>query len=253
MRLHVLAGCRELLQPEFLSPEIAADLIGPRVRVATASWVFPQSGNYYHTFLQDHPEDCRTKVMALALKDEFGTRYEPLLVLPELLDEVKPDEQRALLATTIDRRSQLAVLSEILACGHVRQLQLYGLALPAKADPDGSWAVPAGIVPDAVHNRIERLASAVDIGPDAVETRVIEAAQDLSAFTTLYNNSLCNHLVRRLAPRFHERGWTCDVETLAGAVSRILAAWNRKGIFLTLPLRSDHLDAMTALVYEKVV
>ena len=232
---------------------MAAGLIGPRVRVATASWVSPQSGNNYHTFLQDQPGDCRTEVMALALKDEFGTRYEPLLVLPDLLDEVKPEEQRALPATSADRRSQLAVLSEILACGHIRQLQLHGLALPAEADPDGSWAVPAGIVPDAVHNRIERLASAVEFGPDAVETRVIEAAPDLPVFTTLYNNSLCNHLVRRLSPRLHEQGWTCDIETLADTVSRIFAAWNRKGIFLTLPLRSDHLDAMTALVYEKVL
>jgi hypothetical protein len=254
VRLHVLAGCRELLQPAFLAPEMPAGLIGPHVRVATAFWVSPKCGNNYHTFLQDEPGDCRTRTMALALKDGFATRFEPLLVLADLLNEVKSDEQRALPATVADRRSQLTVLSEILACGHVRQLQLYGLALPAKADPDGSWAVPAGIVPGTIRDRIEKLrVTAVDMGPDAVGTRVIEATSDLPVFSTLYNNSLCNQLVLRLAPRLREQGWTCDPEILAAAIFRILAYWNREGIFLTLPLRADHLDAMTELVYEKVL
>jgi hypothetical protein len=79
---------------------------------------------------------------------------------------------------------------------------------------------------------------------------VIEATPDLSIFSTLYNNSLCNHFVLRLAPRLREQGLTCDAETLADAIFRILANWNREGIFLTLPLRTDHLDRVTELVYK---
>lgn len=255
MRLHVLTGCRELLQPEFLPSETAASLIGPAVRVATAYWISPGYGNKYHGFLQDEPGDCRTQAMALSLKDEFGARFEPLLILTELLDEIDADEQRELPAATAARRSQLTVLSEILACGHIRQLRLYGLALPAKADPDGYWAVPAGIVPGMVRDRIERLrtSTAINIVPEGVETRVIEATTDLSIFSVLYNNSLCNHLALRLAPRLSEHGWTCDLETLAGAIFKILANWNKKGIFLTLPLHADHLDAMTDLVCKRLL
>lgn len=250
MRLHVLTGCRELLEPEFLAPEEAAGLIGPGVEIATAYWIAPGFGNKYHGFLQDEPGDGRTEAMAQALKDNFGTRFEPLLVLDELLGEAEEGQ-----ATAEDRRSQLAVLSEILACGHIRKLRLYGVALPSKADPEGCWAVPAGVVPGTVRERIERLraASAIDTKLEAVDTRVIEATPDLPAFSTLYNNSVCNHLVLRLAPRLQEHGWAYEPDALAAAISKVLATWNRRGIFLTLPLRAEHLDAMTGLVYEKLL
>jgi hypothetical protein len=234
---------------------MAAGLIGPRVRCVTAFWISPKCGNTYHAFLQEEPADCRTKAMALALKEGFGTRFEPLLVLADLLDEVRTDEQRTLPAAAVGRRSQLTVLSEILACGHIQQLQLYGVALPAKADPDGSWAEPAGIVPGTVRDRIEKLrsVSAADHGLDTVETRVIEATPDLPVFSTLYNNSVCNEFALRLAPRLRKQGWISDPQTLEGAIFRIVAGWNKKGIFLTIPLHTEHLDAMTEIIYERLL
>ena len=229
-------------------------MVGPRVRVAMASWISPECDDSYHAFLQDEPEDCRTKVMALSLKDNFGTRFEPLLVLPDLLDEAMSDGRPKLPAAAANRRSQLTVLSEILACGHVRQLQLYGVAVPAKADPDESWAVPAGLVPGTVRERIERLrAVTADLGADAIETRVIEATPELPAFGTVYNNALCHQFVSRLAPRLREQGLTCNSEALAAAISGVLEEWSKGGILLDLPLRTDHLDAVTELVYKRLL
>lgn len=252
MRLHVLAGCRSLLQPEVLSPESAASLIGPCVRVATASWISPECGNSYHDFLQDEAGDCRTSTMALALKEGFGTRFEPLLVLPDLIDEMKPDEERVSRDAGTNRRSQLGALSEILACGHVRELQLFGLAIPSKADPDGVWAVPAGIVPGAVRQRIEKLRGAIAAANQSqmIDTHVIEATPDIPIFTTIYNNAACNHITFRLAERLRERGWTSDQQDLGRAVVRILADWNKKGILLTLPLSAGHLEGMTEVIYK---
>lgn len=255
MQLHVLAGSAELLQPEFLTPEAAAGLIGPRARVAQAFWISPSCGDEYHGFLQGEPGDRRTAVMASALKDGFGTRFEPLLILADLLDEIHPARQRKLPGIAMNLRSQLTVLSEILACGHVRQLHLHGLALPSNADPDESWAVPAGIVPGAVRDRMERLRTAVtgDMGAYAVETRVTEVTPDLPVFNTLCNNSLCAQFARRLEPRLLKHGWAPDPETLARAISGIFSDWNSKGIFLTLPLRPDHLDATEDLIFERLL
>lgn len=255
MRLHVLTGCHELLRPLVITPEEAGSLIGPRVRSATASWLSPERGRYYHTFLQDEPWDHRTKVAALALKDEFGARFEPLIVLPDLLDEIEPTGEHILPLVAADRRSQRTVLSEIWSCGHLRELRFYGLALPAKADPEGFWAVPAGIVTSAVRNRLEKLRSATiaDIGSDAIETQVIEATPDLAIFNTLYNNSVGNLFALRLAPRLREQGLAPDVELLPDSIVRILADWNKKGVFPALPLRTDHLNAMTELIYDKLL
>lgn len=251
----MLTGCRELLQPEFLPHEVTGDVIGPTVQVAKAYWISPGLGNKYHCFLQDEPGDRRTQAMALSLMEEFGTRIEPLLVLPELLDEVDADEVRKPPATEAQRRSQRTVLSEILAFGNFRQLRLYGLALPTKADPEECWAVPAGIVPGTVRDRIEKLRTlcAIDMKPESIQAQVIEATPELPIFSTLYNNSLCNNLVLRLVPRLSEQGWTCEPETFACALFKILSNWNRKGIYPTLPLHAHHLDAITEFVYKRLL
>lgn len=250
MRLHVLAGCRELLLPELLAPELATDLIGPQVRLATAFWLSPKCGTHYHSFLQVEPGDSRTKVMALALKDEFGTRFEPLLILPDLLNEI--DSQERFLPAA-DTRSQLNVLAEICSHGQLRQLRLYGLALPVRADPDGSWASPSGFLTPAVRERMDRLGVVVtaETRPDWLEFEVIEVTSDLPAFATVYRNAISSQITQRMMARLREQGWTADIATLASTIAAILADWEKSGISPALPLGADHFNAMTEIVYEK--
>lgn len=251
MRLHVLTGSRDLLHPEILLPEITADFVDPRARVAQAYWISPKCGDRYHHFLQDEPGDGRTAAMAEALKDGFGTRFEPLLILPDLLQEMRDNAP----PVPEDRRSQLTVVREILACGHVRDVRLHGLALPSKADPDGSWAVPAGIVPGTVRECIERLRKGLvdDAGVESVATRVAEITPDWPAFNSLYNNAVSTQLVLRLEPQLVRDGWSTDREKLGVAISRILAAWNSKGIYLGLPLGQARLDAIALHVYGRLL
>ncbi|MGH8167430.1 MAG: hypothetical protein ACREQ1_09330 [Woeseiaceae bacterium] len=250
MRLHVLAGCRELLLPEFLDPELATGLIGPQVRLATAFWLDPQCGIHYHGFLQIDPGDCRTKVMASALKDEFGTRFEPLLILPDLFNEIDPEGGYVPAA---DRRSQLTVLSEICSHGQLRQLRLYGLALPVRADPDGSWASASRLLTPAVRERVERLGAAVSVetGHDWIETEVIEVTPDLPAFATVYRNGISGQIARQIMPRLREEGWNADIETLAATIAAILAGREKNGISPALPLGANHFNTMTEIMYEK--
>ena len=87
MQLHVLAGCHALLRPAFLDGTQSAGLIGERVRAATAFWLSSRCGRYYHDFLRDSPQDLRVKVFATSLMENFGSRFEPLVVLPEFLEE----------------------------------------------------------------------------------------------------------------------------------------------------------------------
>lgn len=250
MRLHVLAGCRELLLPEFLVPELATDLIGPQVRLATASWLSPKFGTRYHSFLQVERGDSRTKVMALALKDEFGTRFEPLLILPDLLNEID-SKQRNFPAT--DMRSQLNVLSELCSHGHLRQLRIYGLSLPVRADPDESWASPSLLLTPSVHGRMDQLGAAItaDTGLDSLETDVIEVTSNLPAFATVYRNAISGQIAQRMMARLREQGWSADIETLAAAIAAIFADWQNSGISPALPLRAEHFNSMTEVVYDK--
>src|SRR5690606_13563176 len=59
VRVHVLAGCSELLEPQVLAPEDAQSLIGPSVRTASAAWLSPGPESRYHSALQDDPGDQR--------------------------------------------------------------------------------------------------------------------------------------------------------------------------------------------------
>jgi hypothetical protein len=255
MRLHVLAGCRDLLEPKALAPEEVASLVGPGVRAVPGTWIEPGAGERYHDFLQEKPGDRRVAVMAEAIKDAFGSRFQPLLILADLFDEVQQDFQRSPSPSGEDRRTQFAVLEEIIACGHIRQLQLHGVALPSKADPDGAWALPAAIVPGKVRDRIERLRGAVtaEAHLEMVETHVIEVTPDKPLFGALYNNAISNQLVRKLEPRLVERGWTLDREALAATIVSILSKWNERGILAGLPLSSGNFDNMSNLVYEKLL
>lgn len=255
MQLHVLAGCLELLRPQYLSPEAAAGLIGPHIRVPRAFWLSPRCGDRYHEFLQGQPGDRRTEVMAAALKDDFGTRFEPLLVLPQLLDELETDQRRDANAETMNQRSQLAVLTEILECGHVRRLHLHALALPLIADPDGFWAIPAGLVPDSVRRKIEGLRTALVNNATSceIDTHVLEVTSGLPVFDTVYNNSLCAQFLRRLEPRFLECGWRSDPALLSSTVSTILSGWNTKGLSFIMPLRPAHLDATADLIFGQLL
>lgn len=252
MRLHVLAGCRELLLPELLAPELAASLIGPQVRLATAFWISPKCGNGYHYFLQDEQGDRRTKVMALALRDEFGKRFEPLLVLPDLLDEIE-SRPRTSASKSATVRSQLTVLTEICTYGSLGQLRLYGLALPAETDPKDSWAIPDGLVTNKVRDRLGRLRNIMveQSGDDDVDTEVIEITPDHPFFGTLYRNAICNQIALQLMSRLREQGWTANAETLAATILSALSDWNDKGVAPSLPMHGDQLDAITEIIHEK--
>lgn len=249
VRIHVLAGCRDLLHPEILLPDIVAGLISPTACAVKAYWISPKCGDRYHSFLQDEPGDARTQVIASAMKEEFGTRSEPLLVLSGLLNEMTEE------AAPADRRTQLSVLLEIFAACENWQVQLHGLALPSKADPDGSWAVPAGIVPGTVRDRIERLRAALDgrSGVDCVDASVLEITPDLPVFNILYNNALSTQLASRVEPRLAQEGWTADREVLTGAIWRIVSGWNGKGLILSLPLGRDRIDSLANIVFEHLL
>ena len=255
MRLNVLAGSRDLLRPEVLASKVVGNLVGHSVKAVTAYWIWPESGDKYHDFLQEKPGDDRTAVMAEAIRDGFGSRYQPLLVLADLLQECAFGARSKGGDTAADRRSQLAVISEILGRGYVRSLCLYGVSLPPDSDPDGCWAVPAGIVTEAVGEQMKALQAELSnqVEADSITAEVIEVTPELPAFRTLYDNALCNLFARRVEPRLRECGWAPDTDGVAGAISAILGEWNDRGMPLGLPLRQDHVDGLTELMLKNLL
>ena len=93
--LHVLAGCRDLLRPDPAPGEELAALIGPRLRTATAFWLSPHCGqSSITTSCSSRRGTARIDVFARALRDNFGTPLEPLMVLPDLLVRPRPVRRR---------------------------------------------------------------------------------------------------------------------------------------------------------------
>ncbi len=255
MQLYVLAGSRDLLRPEIVAPEVVSRLVGPSIKAVPAYWLWPESGDHYHDFLQDNPADNRNAVIAEAMKDGFGSRFQPLLVLADLLDECVAGAPVENDNTAADRRTQLGVVSEILGSGHVRSLHLYGVSLPPDTDPDGCWAVPAGIITDSVRRQVEELRGELSsyLNEDAITTDVIAMTPELPAFRTVYNNAHCNQFARRLEARLREQGWAPNNDGVAAAISAILAAWDEQGMSLGLSLRRDHVEGMAELLFQNLL
>lgn len=231
---------------------MAASLIGSQVRLATAFWLSRKCGKRYHNFLQDEPGDRRTKVMALALGEEFGNRFEPLLVLPDLLDEIESKRSTPSLRS-VTKRTQLTVLTEIRTYANVEQVRIYGLALPSGLDPNDSWASPDGLVTDKVRDRLGRLCNNMlaQTAADDVDTEVIEVTPESPVFETLYHNAICNQIALRLSSRLHKQGWNSNVQTLAAEIFDTLSSWQRKGIAPSLQIHGQQLDAMTEIIHRK--
>jgi hypothetical protein len=251
MRLHVMAGCDELLWPLALEPEALSGLIGPNVCVATAFWLSPESGTRYHTFLQEHPGDRRTKVMAMALRDSFGRRVEPLLILPGLLNEI--DHADGPHTAPAGRRSQLTVLAEIWGYGYFDELRLHAAALPAAADPDEVWAAPGRFVAPAVGKRLEELSTTImaEVRPAEITEATIEIAPRNTQFGGMYRNAIAHHVERRLAPRLGEQGLRARSKTFTRTIAEILLDNENMGLTLAFPLRAAQLDAITEMIRRK--
>ena len=138
MHLHVIAGAHDLLHPAAIDGGELAGLIGPDARMATAFWLSRRCGKYDHDFLREDGDD-RIAVFARSLRDGFGIRFSPVIVLPDLLDEVAgtPTGQP-------DRPGSLEVLREILRLCPGCPVTLHAITLPdgivaARTVPRQAW------------------------------------------------------------------------------------------------------------------
>ena len=250
MRLHVLAGCRELLLPDSLEAELAASLVGPKIRLATAFWLSPKCGRHYHLFLQDSPGDRRTHVLALTLGEDFGKRFEPLLVLPDLLNEV---ESRSSVTSSrgANVRSRMTVLSEVTGYGTVKQIRLHALAFPAEMDSSGIAA--GGSVTEEVRDRLSKLCIEwiSQTGAENVDTNVIEVTPESPAYKRILHNAVSSQVATRLASRLNKQYWMADAESLAIAVSHLLSDWQKKGVVPVSTINGKQIDALTEIIHTK--
>lgn len=231
MHLHILTGYAEFFRPAILPPEEIGEIAGPNIRPVSARWLSRECGDEYHDFLQEDPGDRRVAVLADAIRNDFGERFEPLLVLPELLTE-QPAADEA------DKRSQLAVLSELLASGHFDHVMLYGLALAEDSDPDDCWAGQLGIAAAQAGTRLEQLCASLSGENDkaSLTHRVVEVLPAVHCFDSLFNNALANALSCRLEPQLRSTGWRIEKPALATAIVEMLSELNDRGLFVEQPV-----------------
>jgi hypothetical protein len=263
VRLHVLAGSRDLLRPESLPGISCADLLGPGIRVATAFWLSRRCGNYYHDFLVEDLADRRVEAFALSLRDNFGRRFEPLVILPELLMEPAmpiPVRPAPLRAGEVARLGSLDVMREVWRHDPADGLVLHALALPAAVDADGSWARAAELLAPEVDGRLDGLRAAfaaAGIDPDLIETRVTEAPLSSPDFDVLLRNAVAGRIARRAREQLAPDGLGTDPDLLEVAMVRVLRNWSRSGI---LPARAPlhalgagDLDRLAGRVTERLL
>ena len=231
MQLHVLTGYTEFLRPEILPADDVGELVGQNVKAVSAHWVARGCGDEYHDFLQEEPDDSRVAVIADAMKNDFGERFEPLLVLPELLANHATGDDP-------EKRSQVAVLKEILGSEHFDGVNLYGLALSEDADPDGCCADHLEISAAQAATQLDQLCESLSGQRDrgSVTQQVVEVLPDMQGFDTLFNNAVANVLTCRLEPQFVSAGWRIEKSALAAAIVSILTQWNGSGLFVGQPL-----------------
>lgn len=248
MRLHVLAGSLNLLRPDLVPAERSAEIIGPGIRVATAFWLSQRCGKFYHDFLledgTEEPGDRRLETFALSLRDNFGQRCAPLMVMPDLLGEaaISPAAESPAPADDIDDSARdhschraLGTLLAIWQMASAERLVLHALALPGQVDADGSWA--GEMLKPRMHARLDALRAALGargIDNGLVETRVTEIRPEMPEFDRILRNALANRIVPKVRDRLAGAGLGSEFTHLRSAIVGILQGWEHSGI---LPFR----------------
>ena len=220
MRLHVLAGSAELLRPAVLGQDLAARLFGPDVRLAAAGWAAGwlerNSDDPYHDFLRDGPGDRRVEIFARALRQDFGARFAPLIVLPDLLSEA-PALAAAEGTGPDERLSGLAVLERLWAHGGSDAIRLTAIALPATG-PEGVWDDAGTVLAPGAAVALEALRTACmarGLPAHAVETQVIEMGPERGVLAVPWRNALAGRLAA--AHRGPSRGGRPRARSRSGA------------------------------------
>jgi hypothetical protein len=250
MRLHILAGCRALLAPAALPGEQVAGLLGDGIRIATANWLSQRCGQVTHDFLLDTEEtgqkDARVRVFAQSLKENFGHRFEPLIILPDLVSEVSggvPPEH--------GRRGALELLLEICRLRPAARFVLHALVLPKSVDADGSWAAAGELLLAQARGRLDGLRATLagqGLDPERIEIRVTEAPRDTPEFGQLLRNAVSCQVARQLRPGFARSGLGTDEPRLEGHIAQILTDWSQAGIPLAGTLGAGELDDLSGRI-----
>ncbi len=248
MHLHVLAGCGALLRPEPVPAAQIETLIDPRTHTVTAFWFARDYGPGYHDFLLEPVRDTRIAVFAQSLRENFGTRAAPLLLLPDLLDARPPK---------VPRRAPRAVLREIWSHRPAAGLVLHAITLPEGIDGGDGWAREAGLLATTAQDRLTALRAAfaeeADAAADAISVAVIEPRPEDPGFAALLCNAVAHQVVAQAAPHLAEAGLTADPAALAAAAARLLAAWQADGLNPARPLGSDALARLVARILQALL
>lgn len=243
MRLHVLAGSGALLRPEPVPAGPLAALTGPRTRPVTAYWFSRHCAPGLYDFLLEPVRDGRIQVLAHALRENFGTRAEPLLVMPGLLDARPP---------AAPMRAPRAVLREIWSHRPAAELALRALALPEGIDGGDGWAGDAGLLAEAVHHRLDALRAEIGetAGDASISVGVIEPRPEDPGFATVLRNAVAHQVTAQAAPHLAEAGLAAGPAALRTAVAGLLAAWEADGLHPVRPLGSDAMARLCARVLD---
>jgi hypothetical protein len=251
VRLHALVGCGALLRPLLPPPGALAELIGgAALRAPEVSWLSRDADLVGHDFLIEPISDRRLDVFAAALSDNFGARFEPLVLLPDALGN--PDEP----ATVAAAVKALGGLWHRLPAA----LTLHALALPPSVDGGDGWIAEAGLDVAAARARLEALRATLTPGTEGVEatgaltTAVLAPAPDGPArkvFDMLLRNALAHALAARAAAPLADAG--LEPRHIARAAARRLGVWAENGLVPRLPLDAARLDRMTSRLIEVLI
>lgn len=243
LRLHFLAGCRALLVPNALRATQTASLLGePHIQIATAFWLSSRCGRFYHDFLLEAEDDERVGVFSQSLRENFGSRFEPLIVLPDLIEETT-----GAILPEHGSRGTLDVLLE-LCKGSPIDIVLHALALPRGVDADGSWAGPNELLAFQVRGRLDGLratlaASGLDL--DRIDIRVTEVCRTDPAFLQVFQNALARQIAGRIRSQLAGEGFGVIAAPLEAAIAQMLAGWGRAGIVPADAIGAATLDALS--------
>lgn len=249
LRLHLLAGCRALLAPAPLAGEEFAILLGePRLRNATAYWLSSSCGRFYHDFLLEIQDDSRVAVFARSLAENFGDRFEPLIVLSNLIDETN-----GALLPSQGMRAALDVLLEIRQEQPNLGLVLHAIALPEEIDADGSWVGSGELLASQARARLEGLRTtlaAAGQDPSRIEISVTETAHTDAGFGQLVRNAIASQIAKRLEPRLATEGLDTDPLRLEATIAQILTGWSAAGMQPARSLGAPQLDTLSERIFS---
>jgi len=209
MKLHIIAGDRQILLPHHIPYLVLSETIDPAIAPANSNWLSKhRKQTTYHDNLTAQQNPKLIENFALYLRENFGRRYSPFIVLTEL---------------ALASRNAIQAVHDLALTGACKEIVIHVLTLPPEHHPyPGYESLNTTALRDAIKF----------VQGTPIKTTQVELKPQQSCFDIAILNIVVNGLATKIGSACW-RGFTVDQAVVTKLAMNMLV--NARHLNLIIP------------------